>query len=268
MLEYQTIFIMLLLGVFVGFIAGLFGIGGGGILVPILSAIFLANKIPENQALHLALGTSMACIVITSFSSFRTHSKHGFVYWHLFWLIAPGVVIGTFLGSFIATRLSSVYLAIIFFVFMSFSSFRMFFSTSQISEKENLLSKKLQILAGMIIGIISSLVSIGGGILSVPFINFQGVDIKKAIGTSAAIGFPLAISGTLGYIFSGFENTQIQNFTLGYVNLTATFFITTTSFFFAPLGARLSHKIPSKNLKKIFAILPFVLSIKMLFQFI
>lgn len=262
MLDYQIIVLFLALGAFVGFVAGLFGIGGGGVLVPMLAWIFLARGAPKDDVMYMALGTSMACIIITSFSSFRAHSKLGFVQWKIFKMMAPGVVIGTLLGTFLATSLSSFILAVIFSIFMLFSSLKMFFSKPQSAQNERILTPKAQFLAGSSIGAISSMVSIGGGILSVPYLNFQGLDIKKAIATSAAIGFPLSISGTIGYAINGFLQGSV------YVNLIAVIFVTLTSYFFAPLGARLIHKIPSQKAKKLFALLPFLLSIKMITQLI
>ncbi|CZE47338.1 sulfite exporter TauE/SafE family protein [Campylobacter geochelonis] len=268
MLNYETIISLLALGAFVGIVAGMFGIGGGGVLVPILTSIFLYNGIASDQVLHLALGTSMCSIIITSFSSFKAHNKKSSVHWQVFKMIAPGVVIGTLVGAFIASVISSFYLAIIFSIFMFYSSLNMFFSSTKTAQQERLLPAKFQFAAGGGIGIISSLVSIGGGILTVPFLTWQGIDIKKAIGTSSAVGFPLAISGTIGYIVYGWQDSSFANFTVGYVNFIAVFFVATASYFFAPLGVKLIHKIPSKNVKKIFALIPFALSIRMILQLI
>ena len=143
----------------------------------------------------------------------------------------------------------------------------MFFSKS-VSKTRKIYKKYIQFIAGLIIGSVSAIVSIGGGSLSVPYIASQGVDIKKAIGTSAAIGFPLAIAGTFGYVVSGWQNTNLSEFIIGYVNLKAVFFTTITSFLFAPLGVKIVHNIKSQNVKKIFGIFLFILSMKMLFEFI
>ncbi|MDL0088769.1 sulfite exporter TauE/SafE family protein [Campylobacter gastrosuis] len=268
MISFDMIFTLLALGAFVGLVAGMFGIGGGGVLVPSLTYLFLANGVSEANVVHIALGTSMACIIITSFSSFKTHAKFNAVKWDLFWQIGVGVAVGTFFGSFIASKINSFYLAVIFSIFMFYSAVKMFFSKTNENQAEKILPKYLQIISGLAIGIISSIVSIGGGILTVPFLTFQGIDIKKAIGTSAAVGFPIAIFGTIGYIFNGWTNTNLSNFTLGYVNLSAVLFITLTSYFFAPLGVKITHKIPAQKVKKIFALLPFTLSIMMLLKFI
>lgn len=265
MLDIQTILILLALGSFVGVAAGMFGIGGGGMLVPILTSIFIAIQMPQEIVVHVALGTSMCTIIITTFSSFRSQHKKGYVRWDMFVQIAPGVLIGTFLGTFIASKLNSLPLAIIFAVFMFFLSLQMFFSKPT-KEIEKLFSSTIQFLVGCFIGGISSLMSIGGGGLTVPYLSSQGIDIKKAIGTSSSIGFPLAISGTIGYIINGWNLTSFDELYLGYIYLPAVFCVAFTSYFSAPLGVKLVHKIPSQKVKKLFAILPFFLSIKMVYE--
>ena len=266
MFDITLILTLLALGLFAGFVAGMFGIGGGGIIVPILTTIFLNKGFSPDLALHMALGTSMATIIVTSFSSFRTHNKGGFVVWSIFWYIAPGVIVGTLLGSSIAVRINYVYLALFFSIFMFFSSLKMFFSKAQTQKLAKTFKNYIHFIAGIFIGIISALVSIGGGVLNVPYLNFQGIDIKKAIGTSATIGFPIAIGGTLGYIINGINVTNLNELNLGYVNLGCFFFISFASFLAAPLGAKTVRKIPSKLIKKLFAIIPFTLSIRMFFE--
>lgn len=254
----------LLIGSFVGVAAGMFGIGGGAILVPLLTSIFISLQMP--QAIHLALGTSMSTIIITSFSSLRAQDKKGCVEWGVFKLIVPGVLVGTFLGTFLASNIKSLYLGIFFAIFMLFVSLQLFFS-KQPKTSTNLLASKFQILAGFIIGGISSLVSIGGGTLSVPYLSWQGIDIKKAIGTSSAIGFPLAIAGSFGYVYNGLLDESLSvDYAVGYVYLPAVFFVALASYLTAPLGVKLMHKLPSKNIKKIFSFIPFALSLKMLYE--
>lgn len=263
MLGLESILLYSLLGAFVGVAAGLLGIGGGIIIVPSLSAIFLMQGMPVENVLHITLGTSMATIMITSISSFRAHNTKGAVIWDIVKMIAPGIIIGTFLATFLAAYLSSFYLAIIFSVFMGYVSFQMFLNKKP-KPSRTLLGAKWQFFSGTIIGAISALVSIGGGSLSVPYMIWQNVDAKKAIGTSAAIGFPIAVSGTLGYIINGWEYNSIENYMLGFVCLPAFFFIAFFSYFTAPLGAKLAHSLPIDTVKKIFAVLLLILSIKML----
>ena len=253
----------LLLGAFVGFMAGLLGIGGGGIMVPILTSIFLAQGISIDNVVHLALGTSMASIIVTSFSSMKAHNKNKNVSWNIVKLMSLGILTGTFLATFIASKISSIYLALFFALFMGYISIRMFLNKKTNSNRK-LANKKGLFFAGNGIGAISALVSIGGGSLTVPYLTWNNIELKKAIGTSAAIGLPISIAGTLGYIINGWSNTSIENYTLGFVYLPAVLFISIMSYFVAPYGANFANKLPVGKLKKIFALLLSVLSIKML----
>jgi uncharacterized protein len=263
MLAPEWIFLFLLLGSFIGFMAGLLGIGGGGMMVPILTSIFLAHGIAVENVVHLALGTSMASMVITTFSSFRSHNSKGGVIWKAVKGMTPGIVLGTFLATFLASYLSSIYLAIFFALFMAFVSSQMFLNKKPKPSRELSGSTGL-FFAGSTIGAISALVSIGGGSLTVPYLTWQNVEIKKAIGTSAAIGLPIAIAGTLGYVINGWELSPSGEYIFGYVYLPAVVLISLTSFITAPYGAQMAHKLPVAILKKVFAALLIILSVKML----
>ena len=263
MLELEWILSFLVLGSFVGFMAGLLGIGGGGIMVPILTSIFLLQGVAVDNVVHLALGTSMASMVVTSYSSLRAHNSRGAVIWKVVKGMAMGILLGTFLATFLASYLSSLYLAIFFVFFMAFVSFQMFLN-KQPNPSRSLAGRTGLFSAGSGIGAISALVSIGGGSLTVPYLTWQNVELKKSIGTSAAIGLPISIAGTLGYLVNGWGHSSVEAYTLGFVNLPAVLLISVTSFFMAPLGARFAHKLPVPILKKIFAVLLVILSIKML----
>lgn len=262
-MDISLILIFIALGAFVGFMAGLLGIGGGGILVPILTAIFIYQQVPVENVVHLALGTSMACITITSLSSMRAHHANGAVVWHLVKLMTPGVVLGTFLATFLAASTSAKSLAIFFTIFMAYVSFQMFRGTGRQAGVKT--AGKIE-LAGVsfCIGAISALVSIGGGSLTVPYLTWRSVDVKKAIGTSAALGFPIAVTGTAGYVVNGLLSGGGMPNTLGYIYLPAVLLVSVLSFFTAPLGARLTQRLPVKTLKKLFAVLLILLSLKML----
>ncbi|MFT6986917.1 MAG: putative membrane protein YfcA [Psychromonas sp.] len=263
----ESILLFIALGSFVGVAAGLLGIGGGGIIVPALTTIFLMQGMPQTEVVHMALGTSMATIIVTSFASLSAHHKRNGVIWDVVKMMTPGILIGTFLGTFLASMLSSFYLAIFFSLFMAYVSVQMFLNKKPTPSRQ-LLASWGQFSAGSFIGAISAMVSIGGGSLSVPYLVWQNVDIKKAIGTSAAIGFPIAISGTLGYIINGWDNTNIDNLTFGFISLPAFFIIAFCSYFTVPLGVKLTHILPIKITKRIFAFLLISLSIKMLSSFI
>lgn len=263
MLELEWIFFFLLLGTFVGFMAGLLGIGGGGILVPILTSIFLSQGIAIDNVVHLALGTSMASMVITTFSSFRSHNAKGGVVWKAVKGMVPGIILGTFFATFLASYLSSLFLGVFFALFMAFVSIQMFLNKKPKPSRE--LSRNTGLfIAGSGIGAISALVSIGGGSLTVPYLTWQNIEIKKAIGTSAAIGLPISIAGTIGYLINGWSSSSPNDYIFGYVYLPAVALISITSFITAPYGAQMAHKLPVSILKKIFAVLLVLLSIKML----
>jgi uncharacterized membrane protein YfcA len=258
----ELVLLTLMLGAVVGVLAGLLGIGGGAIMVPSLIMLFQLQGLYLDDVMHLALGTSMASIIVTSFSSMRAHNANGYVNWTIVKSISVGVIIGAFLFSFIASRLSASSLAIFFSVFMLFVAVKMFFNTTPIGVKI-LPGNEILTLAGVGIGGISSLVSIGGGSLTVPFLLSRNVDIKIAIGSSAAIGLPISIAATLGYVLSGSGKLAMIEFTLGYVYWPAVILISISSFITAPIGAALTHRLPINTLKKCFAILLMLISVKM-----
>lgn len=263
-MSFELILVFLILGAFVGFMAGLLGIGGGGILVPVLTTIFIYQGFAMDNVVHIALGTSMACIMVTSFSSLRAHHANGAVIWHLVKAMAPAIIAGTFLATFVAAQISSKGLAIFFSVFMAYVASQMFRS-KKIQASGSAAGKLEFSFVAFGIGAISALVSIGGGSLTVPYLTWRSIDIRKAIGTSAALGFPIAITGTLGYLINGFAAGNVNpEYALGFVYLPAVLLVTIPSFFTAPIGARLTQTLPVQTLKKIFGVLLLVLSVKML----
>lgn len=263
-MSVELILVFLTLGAFVGFMAGLLGIGGGGILVPVLTTIFIHQGFAMDNVVHIALGTSMACIMVTSFSSLRAHHANGAVIWHLVKMMVPAIVLGTFLATFIAAQISSKGLAIFFSVFMAYVASQMFRSKKIHASGTGAGKAELGLVA-FGIGAISALVSIGGGSLTVPYLTWRSIDIRKAIGTSAALGFPIAITGTLGYLINGIAAGGTNpEYTLGFVYLPAVLLVTIPSFFTAPIGVRLTQTLPVRTLKKIFGVLLLVLSVKML----
>ncbi len=263
MLEIWWLLSFLLLGSFVGFMAGLLGIGGGGIMVPALTSLFLLQGIPSENVVHLALGTSMASIIATSISSLRAHHSMEGVIWKVVKGMTLGIIAGAFIATFLASRISSVYLALFFSIFMIYVSIQMFLNKRP-KPSRGLTGNRELLIAGSGIGAISALVSIGGGTLTVPYLIRRNVDIKKAIGTSAAIGLPISIAGASGYIINGWKSSSTDSYTFGFVYLPAVLLISAAGFFTAPYGAKLAYKLNTPILKKIFSILLIILSIKML----
>lgn len=262
-LASEWIIAYLCLGAIVGFMAGLLGIGGGGIMVPVLSVLFLKQGVPVEQVVQVALGTSMAAIILTAFASFRAHHAKQSVLWSVVKKMVFGIFLGAFLATFIVVSSNSFYLALFFSIFMAFVALQLFIDKKPKPSRQIVGSKSL-FLAGSSIGTISALVSIGGGSLTVPFLIWQNVEIKKAIGTSAAIGCPIAIAGTVGYLINSWQIEIAAINTIGFICFDAVILISMTSILTAPLGVQLVHQLPVALIKKIFAILLILLSLKML----
>ena len=254
----------LALGAFAGTAAGLLGIGGGLIIVPALTMMFAAqSSFPPAEILHLALGTSMATIMFTSLASLRAHHRHGAVLWPEVLQITPGILVGTAFGTLLASRIPARPLAIFFAVFVCFVALQMFLGLKPKASRE-LPGKAGVFVVGIGIGAVSSLVAIGGGAISVPFLSWCNVRVQNAIGTSAAIGFPIAVGGSIGYIYNGFGHPGLPDWSLGYLYLPVLALLSTASMLMAPVGARLAHQLPVPTLKRIFAGLLIVLAGKML----
>jgi uncharacterized membrane protein YfcA len=253
----------LLLGAVVGFVAGLLGVGGGAIMVPVLTSLFVTlNFLPEHL-LHMALATSMASIILTSIASTRAHLQHQAVLWPVVRLMSAGIVLGTFSATFIASLLPTLPLAIFFSCFMAYVALQLLLNIKP-KPSRHLPGALGMTVTGLGIGGISALVAIGGGSLTVPFLTWCNVKVQQAIGTSAAIGLPIALSGSIGYAVAGWEQVGLPEFSLGYIYLPAVLLISAVSFFTAPLGAKLAHRLPVATLKRIFALLLIGLSVKML----
>ncbi len=251
------------LGALAGFFAGLLGVGGGGIMVPILAMMFAAQGFPAGHLMHVALGTSMATIVFTSISSMHAHHRHGAVIWPIVRAIAPGIVVGTVLGAQVAGRVPTRPLAIFFAAFITYVALQMILNVKPKPSRE------LPGAAGMIgvggfIGLVSALVAIGGGSLSVPFMTWCNVKVHHAIGTSAAIGFPIALAGTAGYMIAGYDATGLPDGSLGFIYLPALAGTVIASMLAAPFGAQVAHSLPVATIRKVFAVVLILLSAKML----
>lgn len=258
-----TILIYCCCGAVAGVLAGLLGIGGGLVVVPMLVFTFSLQGVAEPILMHLALGTSMATIIVTSISSFRAHHKRGAVNWLLVRKIVVGIFVGTFGGTWLAAALSTNVLKIFFSLFLYLVAAQLLLN------RRPKASRQLPGAAGMFgvgsaIGLVSSLVGIGGGTMSVPFMLWCNIVVHHAIGTSAAIGFPIAVAGTLGYLLNGWGHELLPAYSIGYIYLPALLGIAGVSFLTAPLGVRLAHSLPVDKLKKFFGLLLLVVASKML----
>jgi Predicted permeases len=249
-------------GIFVGFFAGLLGIGGGSVTVPILSLIFIAKGYAPAHVIHMALGTSLAVIIIGSFASAREHHQHQAVNWNVVKTMAPGILLGTFSGAVFAYFVSTRFLKFFFVGFIFFLALQLILDIKPRRHRD-LPGTGGLLLFGFVMGWLSSLAGIGGAVLSITFLTWCNVKLHEAIGTSAAIGFPIAIAGTSGFIATGLFDHSLPEWSLGYVYLPAWVGISVTSYFIAPLGAKLTHRLPVKVLKKVFILFLVALAIKM-----
>ena len=259
----ENLIAYLLLGAFAGTIAGLFGVGGGLIIVPVLAIIFKNQGIANDIIMHLAIGTSLATIIVTSISSVVSHHRRGAVLWPVFLQLAPGIVVGAFAGAYIAHQISSDVLKMGVGIFALIVAVKMLLDVKPQAHRE-LPGKVGMTLAGGIIGIVSALIGIGGGTLTTPFLLWCNRTIHNAIATSAACGLPIAIAGATGYVVVGWSSSLLPQWSSGYVYWPALIGVVLASVFFAPLGAWLTHRLPVGILKKLFALLLVAIGVKLL----
>jgi uncharacterized membrane protein YfcA len=253
----------LAIGLAVGFLAGLLGIGGGMVMVPMLVFVFTAKGFPPEHMMHLALATSMATIVFTSISSVRAHHGHDAVDWRVARAMAPGIVAGALAATLAAGFVPTRPLAIFFTGFMFYAATQMFFEVKPKPSRQ--LPGSVGLFGvGAAIGGLSSVLAAGGAFLSIPFLARCNVPLKRAIGTAAANGFPIAAAGTVGYVMNGLRVDGLPAGSLGFVHLPALAIIVAASMPVAPLGARLAHRLPVKRLRIVFALMLFALALRML----
>lgn len=263
----MELIIYLAIGAIAGFAAGLFGVGGGLIIVPILYVVFSQMGYDPSVIMHMALGTSLATIMITSISSVMAHHKKGAVMWPVFKNLAPGLVIGSFAGAGIAGLMSGANLQLVIGVFAVWVAYRMFSTAnSVIDQSKQLPSKPLQMLAGGGIGVASAIFGIGGGSLTVPYLNKHGVVMQKAVATSAACGLPIAVAGALGFIFFGAKAQHHIENAIGFVHIYAFIGISIMSFITAKVGAKVAHALSPAMLKKCFACLLTTVGLYFIYQ--
>ncbi|MDP1594940.1 MAG: sulfite exporter TauE/SafE family protein [Gallionella sp.] len=255
----------LLLGACAGFMAGLFGVGGGTVLVPVLLLLFDAQHFPAEHVMHLALGTSMAVILFTSLASMRKHHQHNAVNWRIVRNITPGILSGAVLGALLAATIPTRGLGLFFALFLYFAALQILIDKRPHAARQ-LPGMTGMTLTGTFTGGLSSLVSIGGGTLIIPFLLWCNVPLRKAIGTSAAIGFPVAVGGTLGYIVTGLAGHTLPQPSLGFVYLPALAWVALASVLTAPLGAKATHHLKIGLLRKLFAVLLLALASNLLLK--
>ncbi len=266
MLDPLLIVELAILGLATGFLAGLLGIGGGMLIGPFMTIILSALGVSADLAVKMAIATSMATIMFTSISSVRAHHQRGAVRWDIVKGLAPGIVIGGAIASAgVFALLKGTALAIFFAAFVGFSATQMFLDKKPKPSRQ-MPGTAGQLAAGSLIGFLSGLVGAGGGFISVPFMVAHNVAILNAVATSAALGFPIALANTVGYVISGTDLPNLPPHSLGYVWLPALAVIASCSVLTAPLGAKMAHRLPVAKLKKIFAVVLYGLASYMLWK--
>ena len=251
----------LALGALAGTMAGLFGIGGGLVIVPALIFSFELQGVSTDISAHLAVGTSLATIVFTSISSIRSHHKHLSVRWDLFRPMTVGIVGGAILGAWTVAFMSGDVLQVIIGVFAISVGLKMLLAMNPKPGRDVPGSVGLGV-AGGGIGWASAIFGIGGGTLTVPYLSWCNVRMQQAVGTSAACGLPIAVAGAAGNMWTGWGNPQLPDYSLGFVYLPALFGVILTSVFFAKFGAALAHRLDAMLLKRIFAVVLLIVGLR------
>lgn len=243
-------------GLIAGFLAGLLGIGGGMILVPALLAVFVWQGVDSALSTHMAIGTSLASILLTSMSSVRSHHRNGNVLWPTVWRLTPGLLIGSLAGAYVAHALAANVLQLLIGAFAFWTGIKLIRAKPATPGQRQQLPKPIvQVAAGGVIGSASAIFGIGGGSLTVPFLCHYGTKMQQAVGTAAACGFPIALAGSIGFIWSGWDLPGLPHGSLGYIFLPALIALSATSIFAARWGANAAHRLPAQTLKKYFGVL-------------
>ena len=261
----MEILLYFLLGSFSGVLAGLFGIGGGIIIIPTFFYIFAYLGFPEEILSHMVLGSSLGVIVFSSISSTYSHNSKGAVNWDLIKVVAPSIIIGSALGGITAGFLESTTLQGLVALFLVVASVQLIFEFPPPPQnpQTNLVGP---VIAGGGIGWLSGVFGIGGGIFSVPYFYHRGLKMMNAIGTSAACGIPIALAGSISYMIIGFDNINIPENSVGYVYLPATIIVGLMSSFTAKYGVNIAHRMKQKKLRIAFAFLVIIMALNLLMR--
>jgi uncharacterized membrane protein YfcA len=255
----------ILLGMVTGVLAGLFGIGGGLVIVPVLVILFAAHGFPAELVMLMAVASSLATIIFTAISSVTAHHRLGSVVWAKVFSLSPAIMLGAAAGAVAAKQISAEYLRLILVAFLFYVGVQM---ALQIKPKSGTVqqSKLLDALVGLVIGLLSAIVGIGGGTLTVPYLLSGQYTMRQAVAVASACGLPIAIVGTVSYILLGWQDARLPEWSLGYVYLPAFIGTALSSMLTAPLGAKLAHKLPAATLKRYFSLLLFIMAAKLLWH--
>jgi uncharacterized membrane protein YfcA len=264
-IEPLLILELALLGCCTGFLAGLLGIGGGMLMVPFLTILLDIKGFPHEYGVKMAVATSLATICFTSLTSVWAHHKRGAVLWPVVLRLTPGILLGSMLGSQLAVALPAKILGVMFAIFITFSATQMFLDRKP--KPGRALPGWIGTSSfGMLIGGLASLVGAGGAFVSVPFMTWCNVKIHNAVATSAALGFPIAAAGTIGYVIAGWSLPDMPAGALGFLYVPALLTISAASVLTAPMGARAAHTLDRRKLQRVFAALLYSLAAYMFYK--
>jgi uncharacterized membrane protein YfcA len=252
------------LGMLAGTLSGLLGIGGGLVVVPGLLYLFAHNvSMPNDALMHMAVGTSLAVMIVTTLRSLLSHLKRDVEFWSIYKPIMPGVIIGTILGALLAHYLQSRSLEIVFAVFILILSIRLLFP-AKVNSLRKLPGNRALSVFGLLVGAKSGLLGVGGGALTIPFLTHSNVNIRQAVVVSAATGLTVACIGTVCFILNGWWAVGLPAWSTGYIYWPAWLPMVLGSIVFAPLGTRLPHHLPAPLLKRFFGVFLVLVAIRML----
>jgi len=253
----------LLLGAVSGLMAGLFGIGGGLIIVPVLAILFAGQGFPPELIMIMSVATSLATIIFTSIASVLAHHRLNSVLWHKVQSLAPGIMIGSAAGAVIADHIDADILRSIFIIYLVSVGVQMALQLKPKPGQEQP-TKGLELVMATLMGMLSSLLGIGGGTLTVPYLVHFQVPMRNAVAIASACGLPIALVGTVSYALLGKDASQLPDWSLGYIHIPSFLGIVLTSIYTAPIGAKLAHKLHAETLKRYFSLLLFVMAAKLI----
>ncbi len=253
----------ILLGVAAGIISGLFGIGGGVIIVPVLAMLFTKQGFPGELVMIMSVATSLATIIFTSSFSVLAHHRLNTIRWDRVIALGPGIIVGAATGAIVADHVSGGVLRFMFILYLLAVAIQM---ALQIKPNPGMKppAKQLDLTASAVIGLLSSILGIGGGTLTVPYLVHFQITMRNAVATASACGLPIAVVGTIGYALLGNDAKQLPDWSLGYIYLPAFLGIVLTSIFTAQMGANLAYKLPAQKLKRYFSLLLFMMAAKLI----
>lgn len=251
-------------GAIAGIMAGMLGVGGGLVIVPVLVWLFRQQGMDESVVMHVAVGSSLATIIVTSIGAIQAHQRRDAVLWEHVKILTPGILAGALLGAAVAEQLPTLWLQRLFAIFLLVVGLRMAMNVSA-QVQRHMPGSAMSMFAGAVIGSISSIVGIGGGSLTVPWLSWQRIPMANAVATSSACGLPIAVAGAIGFAWTGWGKSALPEFSTGYLYWPAIAGIVVSSYLLTPLGAKLAHQLPVAVLRRVFAFLLLVIGLRLLF---